>query len=125
MQKYVDFHVIDSSHSKVHERLLNWVRWVRVRPELGWKMAPFWRLVKWERKGESQGFRETCDVLDAEATEKVIRDLPEPNRTAIRWWYVKASNPKKAAQELGISLERLSDIIHQTRSLLSHNLRGC
>lgn len=124
MQKYVDFHVIDPLHSKVHERLLNWARWVKVRPDLGWKMAPFWRLIKKERVGEELAIRETCDILDAEMVEKAIRILPEPNRTAIRWWYVKADNPKKAAQALGLSLSGLSDIISQTRSLLSRSLRG-
>lgn len=123
MQKYVDFHVIDPLHSKVHERLLNWARWVKVRPELGWKMAPFWRLIKKERVGEELIIRETCDILDAEMVEKIVRALPEPNRTAIRWWYVKADSPKKAARALGLSLSGLSDIISQTRSLLSRSLR--
>ena len=124
MQKYVDFHVIDPSHSRIHERLMNWARWVKVRPELGWKMAPFWKLVKWEKKGEDLVIRETCDILDAETMEKIVRDLPEPNRTAIRWWYVKATNPRKAAQALGLSLSGLSDIISQTRSLLCRGLHG-
>jgi len=125
MQKYVDFHVIDPLHSEVHERLLNWARWVKVRPELGWKMAPFWKLIKKERGREELAIREPCDILDAEMMEKIVRALPEPNRTAIRWWYVKADNPRKAAQALGLSLSGLSDIISQTRSLLSRSLRGC
>lgn len=87
-------------------------------------MAPFWKLIKKERAREELAIRETCDILDAEMVEKVIRALPEPNRTAIRWWYVKADNPKKAAQALGLSLSGLSDIISQTRSLLSRSLRG-
>lgn len=125
MPKYVDFHVIDPLHSEVHERLLNWARWVKVRPELGWKMAPFWKLIKKERGREELAIREPCDILDAEMVEKIVRALPEPNRTAIRWWYVKADNPRKAAQALGLSLSGLSDIISQTRSLLSRSLRGC
>lgn len=124
MKKYVDFNIIDPQHEKVHERLMNWARWVKVRPELGWKMAPFWRLVKWGNRGE-EVVKVSYDLQDAEATEKAVRDLPEPNRTAIRWWYVKASNPKEAARTMGLSLSGLSEVVSQTRGLLSRVLRGC
>lgn len=45
----VDYNHIHPHHEAIHERLVNWERWVRVRPH-GWFTHPMFRNFRADRK---------------------------------------------------------------------------
>ena len=114
----IDFHIVRDEHLGVHEALLNWSRWVRVRPH-GWQVAPMFRQYRskawqWERPV----IRDSINVLAAVAMEKAVSKLPEKHRDAIRWSYVFGGHPAKVARDLGVSKQGLSDLIDGGRTML-------
>lgn len=113
MKAYVDYNLIKAEHEEIHLRLQNWAKWTRVG-RFAWMTHPMWRYFK-EREPQPSS---TCNTLDAHEVEKLIADLPQKNRQAIRWWYVYASNPKTAAKQMGVTLEVLDALVHDGRTML-------
>ena len=121
--EYVDFHIVESRHHFIHGRLVNWMRWVKVRKEAGWPMQPMWRNVKsnsWQ--WHAPEFRETCDMLDAMLLEETIRKLPHQHRMVIRWAYVYGGDPKGFARKLGMTTRRMFDILCEARTKVEYLL---
>ena len=116
---YIDFHAVEPHHIPIHNRLLNWNRWVRVSVPLG--QAPIWRLGKSNsRQWHPPEARVEVDTLDGHAMEKAVGALPDKHRDAIRWCYVWQTSPMKARRHLGVTNEGLQRLVVDGRTMLTN-----
>lgn len=122
MKAYVDYNLVKAEHEEIHVRLQNWARWVR-----GGNTAlshPMWRFFKEKEASESVPLDHIpINSLDAHMLEKLVVDLPEKNRHAVRWWYVYANNPRKAAKLLGVTMDALNELVHDARTMLKNRAK--
>jgi DNA-directed RNA polymerase specialized sigma24 family protein len=112
----VDFFQVEAKHIKIHERLVNWARWAH-SPQWG-RVQPMFRLYRPDEHWEGQSPISSVDTLDAAKIQKAVSKLPEKHRSAIGWNYVKRNNPKRAAQELGVNVQGLAQLIADGRQML-------
>jgi hypothetical protein len=113
-----DFFVIQIGHEVIHDRLTNWARYVEVkRPR--W-IAPIWKLGKSNgRQWHQPEIRPQADPLDGAQIEKAVGMLPEPNRDALRWFYVYPSiGPHKMRRYLACTDAGLMELIRVGRQML-------
>lgn len=119
----VDYNHIATHHEAIHARLVNWERWVRVRPH-GWFTHPMFRMYQskarqWEA---SPRIGTPVDTIDAALMEKAVYALPEKHREAVRWWYVYRRDPAAMARSLGVSKQGLADLVEAGRTMLQNRL---
>ena len=119
----VDYNHIAAHHEAIHERLVNWERWVRVRPH-GWFTHPMFRNFRVSKQWEASPHIGTpVDTIDAALMEKAVYALPEKNREAVRWWYVYRRDPVAMARNLGVSKQGLADLVEAGRTMLGNRLQ--
>lgn len=116
MKPTIDFARVEPHQTAIHDRLRNWARWVVVRPQS--RVHPMFRYYRPAQHWEPKEFRETCDILDAAAMEKIVYKLPEWHREAIRWWYVYGGPPSRACKALGLSYDGLYRHLRDGRQML-------
>ena len=118
----VDYCYVSLEHELIHARLVNWERWVRVRPH-GWFTHPMFRNFRASKQWEASPHIGTpVDTLDAALMEKAVYALPEKHREAVRWWYVYRRNPAAMARSLGVSKQGLADLVEAGRTMLQNKL---
>ena len=121
----VDYNRIAAHHQAIHARLVNWERWVRVRPH-GWVTHPMFRNFRASKQWEASPHISTpVDTLDAALMEKAVYALPEKHREALRWWYVYRRDPVAMARNLGVSKQGLADLVEAGRTMLNNRIGGC
>ena len=119
----VDYCYVSLEHELIHARLLNWERWVRVRPH-GWFTHPMFRHFRASKQWEASPYIGTpVNTLDAAVLEKAVYALPEKHREAIRWWYVYRRDPVGMARLLGVSKQGLADLVNAGRTMLQNRLQ--
>ena len=122
VQEAVDYSHVKPELEAVHERLSNWARWVRVRPQ-GWQTAPMFRMYQSRaRQWEAPVIQNPVDTLDAVLMEKAVSALPEKHRAAVRWSYVHCGNPLAMARTLAVSKQGLADLVDAGRTMLKNRL---
>ena len=117
-----DYARVEPHQIEIHERLRNWARWVMSRH--GNSVNPMFRNYRshaWQ--WHTPEIRETCDVIDAQALEKLVGTLPIKHREAVRWAYVWRYQPHTRCKELGLSPEGLYRHLRDGRQMLI-NLLG-
>ena len=120
VQEAVDYNHVKPEHEAVHERLSNWARWARVRPQ-GWQTAPMFRLYQSKaRQWEAPVIQDPVNALDALAIERAVSALPYKHRAAVRWCYVFQSNPAGAARALAVSKQGLADLVSAGRTMVKN-----
>lgn len=120
----VDYNHIAAHHEAIHARLVNWERWVRVRPH-GWFTHPMFRNFRTSKQWEASPHIGTpVDTLDAALIEKAVYALPEKHREAVRWWYVYRRDPVAMARNLGVSKQGLADLVESGRTMLNNRIGG-
>ena len=120
----VDYNHIAAHHQAIHARLVNWERWVRVRPH-GWVTHPMFRNFRASKQWEASPHISTpVDTLDAALMEKAVYALPEKHREALRWWYVYRRDPVAMARNLGVSKQGLADLAEAGRTMLKNRIGG-
>ena len=118
----VDYNHIHPHHEAIHARLVNWRRWVTVRPH-GWATAPMFRMYQSKsRQWHAPDIQEPIDTLDAVLLEKAVYALPEKHREAVRWWYVYRRDPVAMARSLGVGKQGLADLVESGRTMLQNRL---
>ena len=118
----VDYNYIKPEHEAIHARLVNWERWVRVRPH-GWQTAPMFRMYQSKaRQWHAPVIQTPVDTLDALLVEKAVAALPEKHRAAVRWSYVFAGNPVAMARSLAVSKHGLAELVDAGRTMLQNRL---
>jgi len=119
----VDYCYVSLEHELIHARLVNWERWVRVRPH-GWQVAPMFRMYQSKaRQWHAPVIQTPVNTLDAAVLEKAVYALPEKHREAIRWWYVYRRDPVGMARLLGVSKQGLADLVNAGRTMLHNRLQ--
>ena len=118
----VDYNYIAAHHEAIHARLVNWERWVRVRPN-GWFTHPMWRSALTSRQWDvSPHIGTPVDTLDAALMEKAVYALPDKHREAVRWWYVYRRDPVAMARNLGVSKQGLQELVTEGRTMLKNRI---
>ena len=103
---------------EVEDFMSNWERWIRVH-----KVEPV-RCVGLESKWKSpqvwQGVEPKCEInlLEAVAVEKIICQLPERNRMAIKAWHVYRMPAHIMRRKLA---ERDIGLLMRTSWIMVHN----
>ena len=119
----VDYNRVAAHHEAIHARLLNWERWVRVRPR-GWFTHPMFRNFRVSKQWEASPHIGTpVDTLDAALMENAVRDLPEKHSEAVRWGYVYRRDPAAMARNLGVSKQGLADLVEAGRTMLANRCK--
>jgi DNA-directed RNA polymerase specialized sigma24 family protein len=114
---YIDFHFVEPHQIAIHDRLINWARYVQVKVP-HW-VAPIWKLGKSNtRQWHAPEPRIEVDILDGHAVEKAVYALPEKHRAAIRWHYVYKSGPVAACRKIGVNAEMLRRLVIEGRAML-------
>ena len=120
----VDYFYVRPEHKDIHARLLNWARWVRVRPH-GWQTHPMWRKVITSKQWDVDPHVPVpVDILDAAFLEKAVFFLPNKNRDAIRWSYVHKRDPLGMARFLAVTKQELADLVDNGRTMLMNRLQS-
>jgi hypothetical protein len=120
---YIDFQRLHGQ-DEIHIRLINWARYVRDHPRM-WPVQPMFQNAKTSRQWDlSPHVKAAIDELDGLLVEKTIRNLPERNRDALRWYYVYAGIPvAKIRRHLAVTLEGLDKAVRDGRSMVNNLLR--
>src|SRR5205085_5329088 len=107
----------------IHGRLENWSRWVSVKRGSG-KQHPMWaNALSNARQWHEPDIRDSTDLLDAQAMEKAVAQLPEKHKDAIRWHYVFRGGPLHMARKLGVSKDGLMELVRNGRQMLINRTR--
>jgi DNA-directed RNA polymerase specialized sigma24 family protein len=118
--KTTDFNHIEPHQAAIHERLLNWSRWVSVRPHS--RVHPMFAKYRPAQHWDPKEMREACDTLDAQALEKVIGGLPPDHAFALRWCYVWRMSVGDARRAIGVSTEGLHRYLRDGRQFVINRL---
>jgi len=117
MKDGIDFNVIKPEHEAIHDRLLNWARWCK-----GSNSGNVHPMFRQYRNGyfEATPAASYSDTVDAVAIQKAMKDIPEPQRIAIQWFYVKPGSPTKVCFALGVNKRDMLELIHQGRTMMKN-----
>ena len=113
----IDFNVIKPEHMNIHKRLDNWARWCK-----GSNSGNVHPMFRQYRNGyfEATPAASYSDTVDAVAIQKAMKDIPEPQRIALQWFYVKPGSPARVCMALGVSKLDLLELIHQGRAMMKN-----
>lgn len=117
----VDYSRVPERQAEIHERLEAWARWVRFRPQ-EWAGQPMFGMYRSKPQWEMPSIPLPLNILEAVDTEKQVSKLPDKHRKAIRWCYYWRTNPLQAARTIGVSRERLAELVNDARDMLKNNL---
>jgi DNA-directed RNA polymerase specialized sigma24 family protein len=117
----IDLHAVRHEHLAIHERALNWARYVRDGNRSGHGTAPMFRHYRSSEVWGTDTLRTPIDTLDGHRMEKAVAQLPERHRYAIRWHYVfQFVPPQKVCRALAVTRLGLADLVHDGRSILKN-----
>lgn len=112
--QYVDFIKLDEDEKAIDKRLRNWAQWVRPSRGFG-AVHPMFRWYRPTEHWQGLGDKTACDINDAQAIERVMRDLSNPERISLKWYYIEFSSPTKLCKVLSVSLDDLRLIVKSAR----------
>jgi DNA-directed RNA polymerase specialized sigma24 family protein len=69
-----------------------------------------------QQYGQQTG--QAVDKIDAAKIQSAVVALPTKHRLALSWAYIKRSNPRKAAQTIGVTMQGLRDLVNDARQML-------
>lgn len=121
----VDFSRIPTRHDAINLRLEQWARWVSVRPQ-AWKVQPMFRQYRshsWQ--WHAPEIKVELNTIECCETEKLVSQLPEKHRAAIRWAYVFPwIAPSVIRRELALTKEGLEQMLTDARDMLVNRMRN-
>lgn len=116
----IDFHSIRPGHEPIHERLLNWARYVCSSGQ-GNACQPMFRMFRSTYLWGNYDAGIPVDTLDGSRLEKAVGMLPEHHAAAVRWHYVYSTrgvSVYKACRVLAVRQDTLAQLVHDGRSML-------
>ena len=120
-----DFDVfrVEPRHEKVHEALINWANWARVRP--AYACSPMFRMARsGSRQWHPPQVRDTVDPIAAMLVEKAVSKMPPLHANTLRWWYVYPYISEGRFRRMhGLSRDSLLRICHDARAMVANILR--
>lgn len=118
IRECVDFHLIPASQEAIHQRLLNWARWLY--GSKGSDVAPMFKYYRSTDQWADNSTSVPVDSLDAHKIERAVAALPEKHGPAIRWHYTKpCMGPQRFARNLGITQPELANLVIEARNILA------
>lgn len=112
----IDFHQVETHQRGIDARLANWACWCH-GPAAN-RISPMFRLYRSSNARGECHVSEGIDSLDAARIAKGVAALPAPHRIAISWCYIVRTAPRRACQQLGVSMEGLAVYIRDGRQML-------
>lgn len=113
----MDFSYVRVEHLAIHDRLINWAKWVKPGRG-GGAVHPMFRQY---RHGYEEPAATSLNSIDGHAVEKLVVALPEKHRTAIQWAYVFPFIPvHRVRKHLGLTEAALIDLVHAGRTMLKN-----
>lgn len=113
----IDFHPVLPQHADIHKRLENWGAWSNGGNSPS--VSPMFKLYRAKGEGAEASWSTNCvDSLDAKRLARFMPMMGEKHRKALAWCYVKPVNPKRAAEEIGVSRNDLACLLHEGREKL-------
>lgn len=122
-REFIDFHSVEPAHIAVHERLLNWARWVRPgRGHTG--LHPMFRQFRrTETVLDPTPAHIPIDSADGMLIEKAVIKLPDAQKGALQWHYVfPFIEVGKACRLLAVSGPGLQELVRTGRTMLKNRL---
>lgn len=116
----IDFHRVEEKHAEIHKRLQNWAQWCNGSSGPA-DVSPMFRLYRSParaRGAEASWSGIAVDGPDASRIARYVAQLPEPHRKALNWSYLKPINPRRAACDLGTTLDGLALLVRDGRQML-------
>lgn len=115
----IDFHAVEEKHHAIDARLRNWGRWLHgSEPPSISPMFRMYRSTARARGAEHTWATSSVDGPDAARIGRYVGLLPMDHRRALNWCYVKPVNPRRAAQELGVTLDELARLLRNARQMM-------
>lgn len=126
-KNYVNYDHIPDGQGEMHERLVNWARWIRSGSR-DWACHPMWKPciakeLEELRAKQEQAPLEPIKIDEAVAVERAVAQLPDKHRKAIRWCYVFKHNPLAACKTIAVSKEELARLVNDGRQILMNRER--
>ena len=114
----IDFHAIPPHQDAIHADLLNWAIYCHGGNPPA--VSPMFRDYRPERSAtyNPPNPRPECDWPRAMRTNGQVRNLPEPNRLAVHWYYIQKWSPAKATKTIGVSYEELALLVIAARDMM-------
>jgi hypothetical protein len=119
IRESVDFNApIEERYREIHGRLENWA--CSLRGGLGGgNESPMFRLFRSNDSFEAGRIVSmVVDTHDAHKIDKGVRALPEQQRVAIQWFYVRTISIPKIRKMLGCTKQGLDDLVKSGRAML-------
>jgi len=116
----IDFHKVLFEHEKIHERLVNWARYVNSGRGRA-SCMPMFRLYRCPNTWVDDTPHIPIDSIDGGRMEIAIQKLPEKHCAAIRWSYVYSTwgvGIRKACQALAVQPDTLHRLVADGRTML-------
>ena len=117
--KAIDFHAVEQHQRGIDARLANWARWCK--GSTATMTSPMFRMTPPPprvRADMHYQMADQVDRMDAQKIAKAVAALPQSNRSALSWHYVKPVSPKRACQALGVGMEGLAQLVRDGRQML-------
>lgn len=126
-KNYVNYDHIPEGQEEIHERLMNWARWIRSGTG-GWACHPMWKQCvakEIEDLRAKRGVESVAPIRidEAVATERAVAQLPDKHRKAVRWCYVFKHNPLAACKAIAVTKEELARLVDDGRQMLLNRER--
>lgn len=125
-KNYVNYDYVPEGQGDMHERLVNWARWIKAG-QRDWVAHPMWKpcIAKELEDLRARGLEltEPVKIDEAVATERAVAQLPNKHRQAVRWCYVFKHNPLAACRAIAVSKEDLARLVKDGRQMLINRER--
>jgi hypothetical protein len=117
---YVDFATVPEHQLAIDARLVNWANAMRGGDKQSGKAAPMFVLYRSSDARRVYGTETVVPVnrSDAVIIGKEVGFLPDKHRKAIHWCYVHPGSPARAAREIGVTHQRLAELVIDARDML-------
>ena len=120
VKTHIDFDYVPDNQLQIHAMLVNWARWVKVRPH-GCAVHPMFRQAQSNaRQWHPPEIQTPVNTIQADEVEKAISAMPHKHKTALRWAYVWRDSPVKVAKSLAVNKEMLFDLLIDGRNMLKN-----
>lgn len=120
-KQQIDFNVVPPEQRPIDRRLANWGRWCSG----GWgapSSCPMFRLTPPtpapRRDVTTTGGAVSVDTADASKIASAVQGLPEKQRHALNWLYVRPGSPSRICSAIGVSMHGLFELIVSGRQML-------
>jgi hypothetical protein len=114
----VDFHALPQRQEAIHADLLNWALYCQGSnsPEVS-AMFRDYRPPK-GRTYDPPSPKPICDWSKAMRTNRKVTELPQPERLAVQWYYVRRDSPARAKERCETTYEGLAELVIRARDML-------